>query len=214
MQQSATQSTGPRTAAGKTISSQNALKHGLASGTLFIPGEDPAVFEALLTGFLTDYRPINQIETALVHEIAKAYWLKDRALRFQTIAFEITMPHLEKMAAPMDLGVLIRYQTANERNFYRAIKTLQLIQKERKQFVSQKQERIAKYTAESPESPKSSDEFVSQKPAFDLEDFPSVAELDAKMARMTAALQESELTGEDPFLIEQRIAAKTNPKTA
>jgi hypothetical protein len=124
--------TGPRTQEGKAISSQNALKHGLASGTLFIPGEDPAVYETLLNGFLTDYRPINQIETALVHEITKAYWLKDRALRFQAIAFEITMPHLEKMAAPMDLSVLIRYQSANERNFYRALKTLQTIQKERK----------------------------------------------------------------------------------
>jgi hypothetical protein len=41
-------STGPRTAAGKAISSQNALKHGLASGRLIIEGEDPADYQANL----------------------------------------------------------------------------------------------------------------------------------------------------------------------
>jgi hypothetical protein len=160
MHQSATQSTGPRTAEGKARSSMNALKHGLASGQLIIPGEDPAVYDALLNGFLTDYRPINQIETALVHEITKAYWLKDRALRFQTIAFEITMPHLEKMAAPMDLSVLIRYQSANERNFYRAIKTLQGIQKERKSAPVGLE---LSYSLDQPEIEKAAEpEFVSQ----------------------------------------------------
>jgi hypothetical protein len=126
-----TGSTGPRTAEGKARSSRNSFKHGLASGQLIIPGENAEDYEALLNGFLSDYQPANHIETALVHEIAKSYWLKDRAIRFQAIAFNITMPHLDKMAAPMDLGVLIRYQSANERGFYRALKTLQTIQKER-----------------------------------------------------------------------------------
>ena len=40
-------STGPRTASGKAASSQNALRHGLASGTILIPGEDPEQLAAL-----------------------------------------------------------------------------------------------------------------------------------------------------------------------
>jgi hypothetical protein len=150
-----TKSTGPRTEAGKAISSQNALKHGLASGTLFIEGENPEDYQAILGGFVTDFAPINQIETALVHELTKAYWLRDRARRFQTVAFNITIPHLHKMAAPFDLPVLLRYESGQDRAFYRALKTLQTIQKERKspptEFVSQK-----------PVVPQKPPEFVSQ----------------------------------------------------
>jgi hypothetical protein len=175
-------STGPRTAEGKARSSQNALKHGLAAGILIIPGENQADFDALLAGFLSDYQPEGQTETLIVHDIAKAYWLKDRAIRFQTIAFEITIPHLHKMAAPIDLPVLIRYQSANERTFYRAIKTLQDLQKQRKsapkQFVSQK----------SPDTR----QFVSQNgppaPANDVE----------KVAKVLEAMQKTPITPAPP----------------
>jgi hypothetical protein len=155
-----TQSTGPRTEAGKAISSQNALKHGLASGTLIIEGEKMEDYLALLNGFTTDFAPVDQIETALVHEIAKAYWLKDRALRFQAIAFNITAPHLDKMAAPMDLPVLLRYQIAQERTFYRALKTLQTTQKERK---SEQKQFVSKSAAKQTDKPNAKKEFVSQK---------------------------------------------------
>jgi hypothetical protein len=39
-----THATGSRTKAGKATGSQNALKHGLANGTLLLPDEDPAEF--------------------------------------------------------------------------------------------------------------------------------------------------------------------------
>jgi hypothetical protein len=154
-QTNAQNSTGPRTDAGKSRSSQNAFRHGLSTGQLIIPGENIEDYEALLNGFLSDYQPANHIETALVHEIAKSYWLKDRAIRFQAIAFNITMPHLDKMAAPLDLSVLIRYQSANERAFYRALNTLRDLQKQRRSqpngFVSQ--------------TPVKPNGFVSQPPA-------------------------------------------------
>jgi hypothetical protein len=70
--------------------------------------------------------------------MANAQWFKARALRFQAFAFDNHTP-------TPDLGVLIRYQTTSERAFYRGLKTLQALQKERKsapvtrdtQFVSQ-----------------------------------------------------------------------------
>jgi hypothetical protein len=133
-------STGPRTAAGKAISSQNSLKHGLASGRLIIEGEDPANYQANLDEYINDLKPVGKTELALVTEIANAQWFKDRAYRFQAIAFDNHVPTAEHTVPP-ELGVLIRYQTANERAFYRALKTLQALQKERKvtpkQFVSQ-----------------------------------------------------------------------------
>jgi hypothetical protein len=134
-------SSGPCTTAGKAISSQNALKHGLASGRIIIKGEDPAEYQAALDGFLEDLNPEGEIETALAHEIANAQWFKARSLRFQADAFNTYKPDGQHVLPP-DLPVLIRYQTASERAFYRALKTLQELQKTRKsaprQFVSQK----------------------------------------------------------------------------
>ena len=46
-----------RTEAGKAASSQNSLKHGLASGTLLIAGEDPAGYDALVADFIRQHHP-------------------------------------------------------------------------------------------------------------------------------------------------------------
>ena len=45
-------STGPRTEAGKAVSSQNALKHGLTAQTVLLPGEDEAAYRKMCEGFL------------------------------------------------------------------------------------------------------------------------------------------------------------------
>jgi hypothetical protein len=191
--------TGPRTAAGKAISSRNAFKHGLASGQLIIEGEDLAEFESLEAALLDEHAPATPTEALLVKDIAKFYWLKDRAMRFQAIAFNITAPHLDKMAAPMDLSVLLRYQIANERAFYKALKTLQVTQKERKQFVSQKRILGDDFVSQStPEPPQT----VKIRP----EDLPKLATIDCEMVRLAAILKESELTGEDPYEIEKRMS--------
>ena len=42
----ALRSSGPRSEAGRQIARFNALKHGLASKELVIPGEDPAALDA------------------------------------------------------------------------------------------------------------------------------------------------------------------------
>ena len=41
----AQRSTGPRTEAGKAVSSCNAWKHGLTAARALMPGEDPAEYE-------------------------------------------------------------------------------------------------------------------------------------------------------------------------
>jgi len=45
-QQNAQKSTGPQTVEGKTIVSQNAVKHGLFAAEAVIKGENPADYEA------------------------------------------------------------------------------------------------------------------------------------------------------------------------
>lgn len=121
-----THATGPRTKAGKATSSQNALKHGLASGTLLLPDEDPAEFEALHQSLITDHAPTSATETLVVHDMAKHHWLMDRAIRLQVEAF--TTNDMNKLA------VLLRYQNANHRAFH---KSLAILLSNRKQFVSQ-----------------------------------------------------------------------------
>ena len=130
-------STGPRTEAGKAASSQNALRHGLASGTPLIPGEDPAQYQALVDALFTEHAPAGATETLLVADMAKHYWLKDRALRLQGESLAL----MTDGELPATFAVLIRYQSTNERAFHKAFATLQALRKQalatRNQFVSQ-----------------------------------------------------------------------------
>ncbi len=116
---------GPRTQAGREISSRNSLKHGLSVGKLIVPGEDPAEFEALHAGFIEDFGPENTLEAVLVHDLAKYHWLKERAIRQQQLAF-----FTEQAIDPKHLALMIRYQTANQRAFDSTLKSLQALQKQ------------------------------------------------------------------------------------
>jgi hypothetical protein len=187
--------TGPRTPEGKAVSSRNAFKHGLASGQLIIDGERRADFEALESSLLADYAPADTTETLLVKDMAKSYWLKERAIRLQANAFNYQGDLRQEMNAPPDLNVLIRYQVINERAFHKALKTLQTIQKERKQFVSQKAEPAR--------------EFVSQ-PASSA---PEIITAPPKTRFAVAAIAENERSSEDlagiPSIEERHLVAKT-----
>jgi len=142
-QKSKSKSTGPRTESGKAASSQNALRHGLASGTILIPGEDPAEFQALETALFDQYKPADPTQTILVHDMAKHHWLKDRALRLQGEALALATPG----EIPASFPVLLRYQTTNDRAFYKALDTLKVLQLQAENdahdFVSQQQYDIA-----------------------------------------------------------------------
>jgi hypothetical protein len=118
-------STGPRSMEGKLASSRNSLQHGLASGTILIPGEDPAQFEALRNDLLAEYHPATATEELLVQEMAQSFWLSQRALRFQNGCFTETGVDEKRLA------LFLRYQTTHERAFHKALNTLRKLQKER-----------------------------------------------------------------------------------
>jgi hypothetical protein len=134
----AAHSSGPVTPAGKLASSRNSLKHGLASGTLIIPGEDQAAFEALLQNLLEDHQPASSTEEMLVHEMAQSWWLTQRALRLQNDCF--TGSGIDEKR----LALFLRYQTTHERAFHKALNTLIRLQKDRRKtrngFVSQQRD--------------------------------------------------------------------------
>lgn len=133
-------STGPRTESGKATSSQNALKHGLASGTLFIKGEDPAEFDALHESLRAEHTPATATETLLTRDMATHHWLADRAIRLQALALATdNLPYL---------ATLLRYQISNHRAFHKSLATLLSLRKQTVAptigFVSQKAEQPPK----------------------------------------------------------------------
>src|SRR5579863_2855523 len=82
-QANAQHSTGPRTEAGKAISSRNATTHGLTAATVLLPGEDPVVYQCFTDGMLDTFKPVNTAELALVLELINVQWRLRRGSRFE-----------------------------------------------------------------------------------------------------------------------------------
>jgi hypothetical protein len=86
---------------------------------LIIPGENPADFEQLTVALLEEHQPTGETETLLVHEMARSWWLTQRAIRLQNECFTEDGGINEKR-----LSLLLRYQTTHERAFHKALDTL------------------------------------------------------------------------------------------
>jgi hypothetical protein len=69
---------GPRTPQGKARSKFNAVKHGLLSKCILLPGESAAEYKSLLNGMLDDFQPQGTLETVLVDNLATLFWRKHR----------------------------------------------------------------------------------------------------------------------------------------
>ena len=75
-------STGPVTEAGKKRSSLNALRHGLTSRTVVLPGEDMAAYNKFSQELITSLRAETPIEIQFAQTVADNYW---RINRIKTI---------------------------------------------------------------------------------------------------------------------------------
>ena len=133
-------STGPATAAGKAISSQNATRHGLTSKQIVLPGEDPAEYDALRESLFEQYDPANETERTLVEEIAAGSWRLARARRHETAILKKLIGDDCKdpdqafaelfVEKPKEIARLLRYVTTIERSYYRALNKLEKLQTE------------------------------------------------------------------------------------
>ncbi len=140
--ENSTHSTGPVSAAGKAVASQNSRKHGLTSKQIVLPGEDAAEYDALRESLIKLYAPANETERTLVEEVAGGSWRLARARRHETaILKKLIGDHcVDPDAAyaelffekPKELERLLRYLTTIERAYYRALNKLEKLQKERK----------------------------------------------------------------------------------
>ena len=140
----AMKSSGPRSEEGKAASRFNALKHGIDSKALTIPGEDPAEFEALALEYHRRFRPDGPMEAFFVETLVKSDWDRRRYARIEAQYLRVQLATLEE---PTDtpLGVifhndarkgnvlqkLFRRQAAAERSYFRALAELRRAQLER-----------------------------------------------------------------------------------
>ena len=150
-QQNAQLSTGPTSPEGVQASSQNNFRHGLAPRHhevfTFLQDEDPNKFGELVGKLMKEHAPQGETQKIVVRRMAESEWLRARAVRLQTDCFTDYDNLNEKR-----LSLFIRYETTHERAFYRALKELQTLRKEKRNteigFESQKLKQAAETRAE------------------------------------------------------------------
>ncbi len=115
----ARKSTGPRTAAGKAASRNNAYKHGMRARSAVAPGEDQAEFDARVAQFRAEFNPRTPTEESLVKQVADASWRRDRLVGIESSLLgepEIDTVELERIS---------RWQVRMENSFFKAYNELQ-----------------------------------------------------------------------------------------
>lgn len=75
-------SCGPKTEAGKRISSHNAVKTGLTGATVLLPTDDVAAYEKHVAATFAEWKPGSNRENVLVQSIADTEW---RILRIPSL---------------------------------------------------------------------------------------------------------------------------------
>jgi hypothetical protein len=144
-------SNGPVTEEGKTISSRNSLKHGLTSATqVVLPNESQEEFDRLEASLVNRFKPCDEIERELVHEMASARWRLRRVEAMEAALFNRAFQqHQDALGAGADpmvlhtavyaevaesksLRMLSRHQGQLRRAFEKAWKELELIQEDRR----------------------------------------------------------------------------------
>jgi hypothetical protein len=80
-------STGPKTEEGKSVSSLNALKHGLTAQTTLLPDENPQLYSTLSGGIREELRPVGCVESVLVDLIVGKMWRLGRIAQVEVGIF-------------------------------------------------------------------------------------------------------------------------------
>jgi len=99
-QQNSQHSTGPRTAEGKRASSLNAVRHGLTSQLVVLPGEDHAPYEAFRTQLLAELAPQGTVENMLALTVCETQWRLERARKAE--ANILALAHYEALPELID----------------------------------------------------------------------------------------------------------------
>lgn len=85
--QNSLKSTGPKTLEGKAAVRYNAMKHGLLSQDVLLPGEDESALRELAALLRDELQPVGELESLLVDRIIAAHWRLRRLGRVETGIF-------------------------------------------------------------------------------------------------------------------------------
>ena len=125
-QKNAQLSTGPSTPEGKSASSQNATRHGLAAAYPVIRSEEErSQFEALASSLQAEIRPTTTVDMVLFKQLIHAAWNIDRCHRLEAElnSDSETDPLLDETLAKA-VTRIESYRTHAERTFHKALKEL------------------------------------------------------------------------------------------
>jgi hypothetical protein len=151
-------SRGPKTEAGRKVSSMNAVSHGLYAKGVVLATESGEQHHQMLHAYVQQFQPEGPAETDLVEEMVAAKWRQRRLWAIETDLLEDEILQqtaiLEKEGTGYDpitplsfayaalasksLSFLTRHESRLERAYYRALKTLQELQRLRKQNMQER----------------------------------------------------------------------------
>jgi hypothetical protein len=162
-------SSGPRTEAGKQISSLNALKTALTGKTVLLPTDDRAAYETLTNKLLNDYHPATPDERTLVQSLIDTIWRLERVMNLEfaiytkgSIEFADQFDHLDPAARNQMIQVetFLKYEKSIrnlntqearlQRKLVKDTLELQRLQAERHQQEAEKAAFLARRSAITP----------------------------------------------------------------
>jgi hypothetical protein len=123
-------STGPRTAAGKQRSSQNATTHGLTSRSPVLATEDPAAYQLHCRQFFDEYQPATPTETQLTQELADTAWRINRIPALEAALLDRADSDI--LDAHRALATLGLHSQRLSRQFQKTVDAIREIQSERR----------------------------------------------------------------------------------
>jgi hypothetical protein len=132
--QNALKSTGPKSIEGKSIACQNSIKHGLLSKDLLARNEQESELNSFREHIYETISPQGTVEGFLVEKLINAAWRLQRLTKIEVDIIGINDSYFRKLEDIFwgkrgeTLQTLSRYETALERNFYKALHELQRLQ--------------------------------------------------------------------------------------
>ena len=135
-QANASLSTGPQTPDGKSNSSKNNFRHGMAGRFMLTPDDDRQEFLELAEAIQAEHNPQTPTETILVERMIESYWMSRKAIKYQAAAL---------FDGDDDrLALMIRYQGTHDRSYTKCMGELAKLRNERAKqqigFESQKRQ--------------------------------------------------------------------------
>jgi hypothetical protein len=140
----ALKSTGPKTPEGKDAVRLNALKHGLLSQELLLPGESEAALTELSEQMMAEWQPEGIVEALLVETIIASYW---RLRRFRRVETDMLARQLYEAMREQAQSEAKSYERNDLTDVVESITTI-TDEKKHREALSRAQEMQAKLDAE------------------------------------------------------------------